>query len=103
MVVEMIATGIQVTGGILLGVTEAHLEQEVLQDIEAEEVGHGQYRGAHPTGLAVTAAAEVQFAAVLQLKHINLACLHGLSGDHFLGAGAHQDLGPPWTLNLPSE
>jgi hypothetical protein len=70
---------------------------DLFADIEAEEVGHDLHHGAHPTVVGVT--------AVRQLRRIDLACLHGLSGDHFLGAGAgaHQNLGPPWTLNLLSE
>jgi hypothetical protein len=63
-------------------------------DIEAEEVGHDQYHGAHPTVVGDT--------AVRQLRHIDLVFLHGQKEDHFLGAGAHQNLGPPWTLNLLS-
>lgn len=66
----------------------------MVADIEAEEVGQDLYHGAHPTVVGVT--------AVRQLRRIDLVCLHGLSGDHFLGAGAHQNLGPPWTLNLLS-
>lgn len=39
MVVEVTVTDFQVTEGIPLGVSEAHQEEEVLQDTEAEEVG----------------------------------------------------------------
>lgn len=75
---------------------------ELFADTEAEEVGRDLYHEAHPTVIGATAAAVVPSAALHQLRPIDLVCLQGLIGDHFLGAEAHRIQSPHWTLNLLS-
>lgn len=110
---ELIVRGIQVTGGIHLGVIEAHQEEELHLGIEAEEAGHE----VHPyhvalgtviviivvaTAIALVAVGPL-FAAVLQLMCLDLTRLRRLGGEGpLLRVGANQNRGPRWTLSLQS-
>lgn len=97
MVAEVTVTDIQVIEGTRPGDIEVQQEQELLPDTEAGEVGLGVCLYHAVPAIVVVAIAAALFAAVPQLKCLDLVLLQELTGGgHLLGAGAPQHHNLRW-------